>query len=383
MGFLHEWRKALGTIKNKEVNSSNWDYNDWAYFLLSLPRSCRRRTKLACLFNLNWQAVLGFLVHPSWRTTPAKHSRIAFQGITVVRHTVHSTLITYSLRRHKKKKINTEYLYFLLSSTASITDNSHTALRKQPYSAGGSRALRAPTGLTGPGQSPVAPSPVHGSGCYVTSWGCQSLSHRCHTRAGLQLPMAWPCHGPCWAKATCGPMSNTRAPSSCPSSWAGWWNGPWPPGPPLTASMGTTCSYWTCSSGETLVHVTPGQQCPLHKAVYTSTIRKIYSWRKRRKRILLQLWIPQNLHQGTISHITTFWGMSCRHEDITVLHASCHWWQSSQLLLLRDAGLSLLTDCPTVLSKEWPHNLILQLFNLKHIKGVTLFACPENAINHI
>ena len=176
--------------------------------------------------------------------------------------------------------------------------------------------------LVGP---PRLPTPAHGSGYHVSSWGRQSLPQWCHSRAGLQLPTALPCPGPAERGPPVAQCLAPRLPPSCPPSWLGWWDGPWPPGPALTAPRGSPHSYWTLFPRRA-----PGPHGSLANGAHCTkqptppTARQIHFWRRRRKRILLQLLMPQNLHQRTTSVIAIFRGMPCRHKAVTALHTGCH-----------------------------------------------------------
>lgn len=149
----------------------------------------------------------------------------------------------------------------------------HTALRKYPYSLSGSLAT-GPAELGPPGAQCLAP--------------------------GL-LP-------------------------SCPPPWLGWWDGPWPPGPALTPPMGSPRSYWTpLPSRAPGPHGTRANDAHCTKQPCTPpAARQMHSWRRRRKGVVLQLLIPQNLHHRMSSLSIIFWGVPCRHREATALHMGCH-----------------------------------------------------------
>lgn len=110
-------------------------------------------------------------------------------------------------------------------------------------------ALRVPPVLTLPfsSQGPLTPVPPL----------LGSLSQKCCSRAGLQLPTALPCPGPWWAGLTCGTMGENNAQGlGCPCvtwlpcSWLrmGWTLAPWPP-------QGSMCCCWPlpCSLRESVL----------------------------------------------------------------------------------------------------------------------------------
>lgn len=138
----------------------------------------------------------------------------------------------------------------------------HTALRKYPYSTGGSRALKTFAGLAGPDQPPPGlPPPAHCSRHHFSSQGHQSPPQQCHSRDGLQLPTALP-----WAPLSrCHWWPNVWH-QGCPSAalLPGWGGGMGPGSPHGEPPLGPVTPWSPRSTWH------PGQQCPLYRAAYTS-----------------------------------------------------------------------------------------------------------------